>query len=189
MPVLELKLSPDNPDTEPDAMDINLIDLVKIAAAIIAIAFTCYRFYKKLEKSIYPMIAISQEIIERKNGIAVFRLTFHPGQKTIDIIRITAPGRKIQQAHIDKKLWDQPNSPGIVVIAFDDVYNPKASGPFTDAINRRIRILPEGIEKETKQLEIAISDVRPDETEAILKIKTEQSWFPQKFTVLLDTGN
>ncbi len=163
----------------------NLIEVI-IGTALIPVFILLYRIIFR-SKSLFPTITIDQKIIERKNGIAVFRLTFHPGPKTVDIIKINAPDRKIQIAQIDKKLWDPPEISNIVIIVFLDVYNSEKSGPFTDAITERIRLLPQDVEKKVKQLNIAIPDDGKDEV--LLKIKTDQSWFAQKFIAMLKTDD
>ena len=138
-------------------------------------------FIKKIvtaiKKEAFPEIIIRDKLIYRENNTVVILLEFYP----IDIIRITAPGRKIQIAQFDIKMYD--DVPGIVVMGFYEVYNQEKSGGFTDAITKHIRILPKVVKEGPTLLNIAISDDGADKIP--LTIKTEQNMFSQKFVAIL----
>ncbi len=142
------------------------------------------KFITAIKKDAFPRITISNKLVIRENGIVVITLEFYPGQRTIDIIKITAPDRKIQIAQFDTKMYDIP---GIVVMGLYEVYNQEKSGAFTDAITKHIRVLPKDVKKEATLLNIAISDNGTDEIP--LTIKTGQHMFPQKFIAMLKSDD
>ena len=131
----------------------------------------------------HPQITIKHKLFKRQDNTAIIQLIFCPGKKTVDITSITVPGQKIQAAAVERNVFKQTNTLGILFS-----YNPEKSGPYSDAITQRIH-LPAKEAGGTKQQQYIAIPVEKGTDKITFEIRTEQNRFPQKLTVPLEADN